>query len=96
MTSPLAWASGLPISRVMSMAKWSARSVSSSKAERRISPRSRGATAAQSAWAATAASSAAAPSSGVALAMVVSGLPGGRVLDVEGRAVGGVAPLAAR
>ena len=63
-------ASVLPISRVISMANSSARAVISSNAARRISPRSRGGVAAQSACAATAASSAARPSSTVASAHV--------------------------
>jgi hypothetical protein len=54
----LASATALPISRLISIARSSAREAISSNAERRISPRSRGAVAAQSAWAATAASSA--------------------------------------
>ena len=64
--------SGLPISRVMIVASSSARAVTVSKAERRISPRSRGGTFAQSACAATAASIAALPSSTVASATCTS------------------------
>src|SRR5215212_6317291 len=59
---------GLPISRVMSRASSSLRSVIISKALRRISPRWRGGCFAQSAWASTAASSAASESSGCASA----------------------------
>ncbi len=58
-TSPLASAIVLPISRLISSAISPARSVSISKAVRRISPRSRGAVAAHSAWAPAAASRAA-------------------------------------
>ena len=47
-TSPLASATVLPISRLISRAKSSARPVISSKARRSTSPRSRGAVAAQS------------------------------------------------
>ena len=62
-TSPLASARVLPISRLISSAKSSAWSMIASNDRRRISPRSRGALAAHSAWAATAASSAAMASS---------------------------------
>ena len=75
MTSPRASASGLPISRVISSAKSSARSVTRSKARRRISARSRGAVRAQEAWTLSAASSAARASSLVAEASVASTSP---------------------
>ncbi len=79
-------ASGLPISRVISSARSSIRSVISAKARRRISPRSRGAIAANPAWAATAAASASIPSSGPASATSQSTLP------VAGSSTGSVAP----
>ena len=69
-TSPAASFSGLPISRLISRAKSSVRSVIRSYAARRISPRSRGAVRAQSRWAATAASRAATASSAVPSATV--------------------------
>ena len=74
-TSPFASASVLPISREISRANWSARSVSRSKARRRISPRSRGGVRAQSAWAATAASRASMASPGEPSATSVSTEP---------------------
>ena len=64
-TSPRASASVLPISRLISRARSSARAVTRSNARRRISPRSRGAVSAHSGCAATAASSAALASSTV-------------------------------
>ena len=72
LTSPMLSGSTLPISSVISVAKSSARSVIVSNTERRISPRSRGGVAAQSACTAQAASSAAMASSAVALATVIS------------------------
>ena len=58
MTSPFASLTVLPISRLISSAKSSARSVISSNARRRISPRSRGAVVPHSCWTSAAASSA--------------------------------------
>src|SRR3954451_2888997 len=80
---------GLPISRVISRAISSARSVTSSKARRRISPRSRGAVAAHSAWVLAAASIAAIPSSGEASATSQ------RISPVDGSSTGNVFPSAA-
>ena len=84
---------GLPISRVISRASSSARSVMISYAVRRISPRSRGGVAAQSACAATAASSAALPSATLASATSTRVWPCRRVLDRERLAALGIAPL---
>jgi len=76
----------LPISRVISSANSSARAVTSRNALRRISPRSRGGVAAQTACAATAASSAAAPSATVASATDA------RVSPVDGSSTATVLP----
>ncbi len=72
LTSPMLSRSTLPISRVISVARSSARSVMSSKTARSTSPRLRGAVAAHSACTPAAASSAAMASSAVALAIEIS------------------------
>src|SRR6266508_1824280 len=87
-TSPFASATGLPISRVISSARSSARSTRIWYARRRISPRSRGAYAAHAGCAETAASSASIPSAGVASATSHSTSP------VAGSCTGSVLPPA--
>ncbi len=74
-TSARLSARGLPISRVISSARSSARSRISSKPRRRISPRSRGGISAKESWCATAASSARTPSAGEASATSASTSP---------------------
>ena len=94
MISPFASASTLPFSRVMSRARSSARSVSSSQERRSTSARCRGAVAAQPGWASAAAAAAARASSAPALATLAmtSSVPGS--MHVEALAARGGAPLA--
>ena len=72
LTSPMLSATTLPISRVIRVAKSSARAMIASNTARRISPRSRAGVAAQDCCTAQAASRAAIASAAVALAIGVS------------------------
>ena len=95
MISPLASASTLPFSRVISRARSSARSVSSSQERRSTSARCRGAVAAHPGWASAAGGRRGAGIGGAGVGDRGDDLLGARVDHVEALAALGGAPLAA-